>query len=98
MHSSIIESIKDLRRLEVNYNGGPRIIEAHCYGEGRKGHDLLRCFQVSGHSNSGKSEGWKLLIVPEIDSLKITSDNFNGPRPGYNSGGDSAIPTVYAML
>ncbi len=97
MNAILADAIEKMMVLEIEYNGGFRIIEPHCYGKGAKGQELLRCYQLSGHSNSGKM-GWKLMRVEDINHMNSTGNSFSSPREGYNPNGDKAIPTVFAML
>jgi len=97
MNAMLANAIEKMMVLEIEYNGGTRIIEPHCYGEGTKGQELLRCYQTSGYSESGKM-GWKLMRVEDIGHMGPTGDSFSRPREGYNPNGDKAIPTVFAML
>lgn len=98
MDSTIVQAIANRRVLSIHYNGGARIIEPHCYGLGSSGQELLRCFQVSGHSNSNTPTGWKLMTASNIRNISSQGDTFPGPRPGYNPNRDPAIPTIYGKL
>lgn len=51
MNQIICEAIKSKRTLSLNYGGGARVVEPHCYGVSRSGEELLRAYQTSGHSN-----------------------------------------------
>lgn len=98
MLNQLAAAIRSRQVLRISYGGGERIIEPHCCGYGSKNQGLLRCFQVSGFSQSGKPHDWKLMRVDEIDSCTPTGDTFEGERPGYNPLGDKAIPRVVAKL
>jgi len=45
---------------------------------------VLRGYQISGYSNSGRPVDWKLFRVAEMSNLSITSEYFDGIRPFYN--------------
>jgi len=97
MHDTICEAIENRLMLRLSYNGGQRLIEPHCYGEGNKGHDLLRVFQVDGFSVRGGIPDWRLFIVNKVSDLTLTNIEFDGPRDGYNPD-DPAMAEVYCAL
>lgn len=84
MNQDIVAAIREARVLRVHYGGGERLIEPHCYGRGSEGQELLRCFQVSGHSNSGQPFGWKLFSVRGLRVIELTTEVFDTPRTDYN--------------
>ncbi|GAB6037152.1 hypothetical protein JCM15519_17110 [Fundidesulfovibrio butyratiphilus] len=94
---TVAEAIRGHRTLNLWYNGGMRTVEPHCCGYGTSGQGLLRCWHVSGHSQSGAGAGWHLFTVAEIRDCTI-GEEFQGTRPHYNSAGDKAIPRVVAKL
>lgn len=95
----ICKAIDEMKRLKIVYRGGgERIIEPHAYGYDRKGERKLRAYQVSGYSESGGSEGWKMFIVSYITEFKLGDDKFGGPREEYNPQGDEMIPHIICML
>ena len=72
-------------------------MEPHCYGVSRDRKELLRAYQIGGHSKSGQSEGWKLFRLDDVIDLSVTDDSFQGPCPLYNPN-DKAMATVYCCL
>ena len=97
MNAQICEAITGRRRLRCFYNGGSRVVEPHVYGAGREGVDLLRVFQVSGHSNSGVPTGWKLFHADALSEITLTDETFPAPRAEYNSD-DEVMATIYCRL
>jgi hypothetical protein len=101
MESIICDAINTHRVLKIYYprgfRGGYRFIEPHCCGVGKANEELLRAFQTSGHSNSNKPHDWKLLTVAEIESIVMTGDEFQAPRPGYVRN-DLQILRIYCQL
>lgn len=97
MNQIICEAIKSKRILNLNYGGGARVVEPHCYGVSRSGEELLRAYQTSGHSNSGESSGWKLFTVREISNIQLGAGAFSGSRPLYN-GNDPSMEFIYSAL
>jgi len=93
----IIDAIHQKRVLKLWYGGGDRLIEPHCYGMGREGQGLLRCFQISGFSSSNAPFAWKLLTVAEIQDPSLTDQTFPTPRTDYNPQ-DKAMARVIAAL
>ncbi|XRP96253.1 hypothetical protein ACO3UB_04730 [Methanocaldococcus sp. 16A] len=63
-----------------------------------KGSKKLRAYQVSGYSESGNSEGWKLFNVEDIRDIEILNEQFNKPRPGYNRYEDRHIPDIICKI
>lgn len=96
--SVICNAIENLELLEIDYNGGSRIVEPHRLGESSNGNELLSCYQISGHSNSGRSEGWKRMKVENIDSVRPAGKNFYGPREGYNPDGERGMVDIYCDI
>jgi hypothetical protein len=97
MDPRICEAIRERRVIRFFYGGGYRLVEPHCYGVSRDGKELLRGYQISGHSESGQSEGWKLFRLDGMSDLSVTDDSFEGPHPLYNLN-DKAMATVYCCL
>ncbi|RLA99334.1 MAG: hypothetical protein DRG83_13180 [Deltaproteobacteria bacterium] len=97
MRPELCDAIRSQRLVHFFYRGGFRTVEPHCYGISTAGNEVLRAYQVEGHSESGKPIGWKLFRVSEMSSLTIMSEQFAGPRPGYNPE-DSAMQTIFCRL
>lgn len=93
----IVKAIDEKRVLSIFYDGGVRKVAPCCYGNGKKGQALLRCWQISGFSRSGNVPAWKLMSVEKIQNVQILDENFNIPD-GYNHAGDKAIPNVIAKI
>ena len=97
MNQVICDAIKNKSVLEFHYDGQNRVVEPHAHGRSTAGNDVLRCYQVSGGSNSGEVPAWKMMTVNKITSLKATGNSFSGPRPGYKKG-DRGMKTIYCEL
>jgi hypothetical protein len=82
--SSICEAIKKRRRLEIQYHGQTRVLEAHIVGRSREGNWLMRGWQVRGGSNSGAPVGWKLIRLDELQSVIVLDETSLAPRSDYN--------------
>ena len=96
MNATILEAIQEQLVLELRYHGHSRFVEPHAYGRDKDGDEILRCFQISGGSESGEQIGWKLLKVREAFSLDLTRESFT-PRPEYRRN-DKAMAYIFSQL
>lgn len=96
MDTTIAEAIRDMKVLELRYHGYSRFVEPHAYGRDKDGDEILRCFQTSGGSESGKRVGWKLLKVRDVFSLHLMKESFH-PRPEYRRN-DKAMVYIFSQL
>jgi hypothetical protein len=97
MNHTIINAIRQKKKLSLRYDGVMRIVEPHAYGVSKKGNELLRCYQIRGGHNSYTPHDWDLLTVTEITVLTDTGQHFACARPDYNRD-DKAMQTIYAQL
>jgi hypothetical protein len=96
VNQSICKAIKDQLILELRYHGYSRLVEPHAYGRDKNGDEVLRCYQVSGGSESDERMGWKLLKVGEVFSLSVTNDEF-GARVEYRRN-DKAMEYIFCQI
>lgn len=96
MSSEICDAISRRAVIAFDYDGGPRAVEPHCHGFSRQGKELLRGYQVSGYSQSGQSEGWKLFDLAKATGLYATGETFAFDRPQYNP--DDPAMTVHCCV
>ena len=96
MNTAIIQAIRERKLLDLRYGGYSRTVEPHAYGRDKDGDEVVRCFQVSGGSESGERVGWKLLKAREVFSLTQLETEFTA-RPEYKRG-DKAIVYVFEQL
>ena len=83
MHpSSPCEAIAKRRRLEIRYDGYPRVVEVHAVGRTKEGNWLMRVWQVRGGSSS-EPAGWKLMRLDEVGLVSISKEEAQVPRAGY---------------
>ena len=97
MRQMIIQAIRDRELVTFNYDGYPRTVEPHSYGQSSKGEELLRAYQVAGGSSSGSVQSWRLFKVEQINGFHQDGQQFSGPRPSYKRN-DSALDIIYAQL
>jgi len=96
MNQEIVEAIENQNVIEFYYDGELRVVEPHCYGITTAGNEGLRAFQIDGYSSTGKF-GWKMYDLGKANDITITQDQFDGPRPGYQTG-DKGLSTIYAEI
>jgi hypothetical protein len=96
MNPIISEAIQNKRILELRYHRYSRVVEPHAYGRDKSGEEVLRCYQISGGSESGERSGWKLLKVAEVSSLNITNNSFMR-RPDYRRN-DKDMAYIFCQL
>lgn len=96
MNREIVDAIENQSVIEFYYDGELRVVEPHCYGVTTAGNEGLRAFQIDGYSSTGKL-GWKMYDLGRADDITITENQFDEPRPGYQSG-DKGMLKIYAEL
>ena len=92
MNQTIVDSIRQKRRLHFTYNGTTRIAEPQCYGIGTRGTELLRVYQIEGGSQREP-----LFDVSKIKDLFALDEFFTRPGPHYKKN-DSAMATIFCQL
>ena len=97
MNKQICNAVRSKKLFQFYYNGGQRTVEPYCYAISRNGNELLRAFQISGYSASGKAQGWKLFSVNDMNNLLILDDTFNALRPEYNPD-DPVMVRIYCCI
>ena len=92
VNETIVQAIRDRRRLRFRYNGTVRIVEPQCHGLGTRGTELLRGCQLGGGSAPEA-----LFDVTKISDLVVLDERFERPGPHYRKD-DSAMKTIFAQL
>ena len=92
--STICEAIAGRRLLSLNYAGGRRTVEPHQLGYTSPGNLALSGWQTSGHSQSGESSGWKIMLVESMTQVRVLDDVFPAPRPGYKPAPNDRIQSA----
>lgn len=93
----LVSAIRDQKRVLVDYNGHRRLLEPHAVGRCKNGNVLLRAWQESGGSNSGRPSGWKLITVGRLQIAETDEGTFAAPRPQYKRG-DRAMREIFQEL
>jgi hypothetical protein len=96
VNRELCTAIENLQIVELRYSGYSRTVEPHAYGRDKSGDEILRCYQISGGSESGEREGWKLLKVREVYSLHPTKNKFM-LRANYKKG-DKTMEFIFCQV
>ena len=97
MNPIICQAVNQMSLLEFEYDGGPRLVQPHCYGLSTAGNPVLRAYQLSGTSKSGAPVDWKLFNVNKMSNIRISSQSFDKAHEGYKPN-DSAMTIIYCQL
>lgn len=97
MNTNICAAIAKRAVIQFYYDGGTRTVEPHCHGTSRSGNEVLRGYQIAGHSESGNSVEWKLYDASKISSLVDTGKTFLDNRPGYNPS-DKGMSSIHCHV
>lgn len=102
---SVRKSIQDKQKIIMYYDGdepggkGLRLIEPVALGRSKKNNLVLRAWDEEGASHRGflgtrPMPGWRLFKLDKIVSYKPTGENFDSPRPNYNTTGDKDMTSI----
>ena len=102
---SVRKSIEDKQQIIMYYDGdepggrGLRLIEPVALGRSKRGNLVLRAWDEEGASHRGylgtrPMPGWRLFKLDKILSYKPSGENFNTPRPNFNSTGDKDMTSI----
>lgn len=91
----ICSAIKSKNLIQFNYEDGTRLVEPYCYGLTSKDKEVLRAYQVKGHSRSGNPVGWKLFSVSKIENIKVIKKFF---AIGHHYSAEPVIKTIYCCI
>lgn len=91
------QALREGKCLQISYDNWTRIVEVHAVGYSSDGNGLMRVWQVRGGSNSGETQGWKLLRLDETWNYGVTNESSQAPRRGY-ARGDKAMARIICQL
>lgn len=103
MHSSVsipdilMKGLYERRCISLRYDGFVRVVEPYTIGVSRAGNPVVRVWQVSGGSHSGRSSGWRLLEIYKISNASVIDATFQPTRLGYNPN-DKDMLQVYHTI
>jgi hypothetical protein len=81
------EALRTGKRLALNYDGFPRVVEVHAVGRTQENNWVMRVWQVRGGSVHNEPVGWKLMRLDEASSGRMLDNEVsNAPRTGYKRG------------
>ena len=93
----VLDAVDNKYHVSIHYGdkGGRRIIQPMAYGSTSKG-PVVRAFQVSGPSESGKPTGWKFFRTDSISKwTPMRNKHFSEPPDDsygvYNRTGDKSM-------
>jgi hypothetical protein len=92
INPTLVESIRDKRRLRLTHHGRERLVEPQCYGMGHTGNALLRVHQLEGGTQREP-----LLTVAKFSNLTVLDEHFDRAGPNCKRD-DSAMKTIFAQL
>lgn len=98
MTPEICRAMRQRLLIVINYQGATRTLEPHICGVANGGHDLLRAYQINAGGKPGEANGWKLIKVDEILSLRVLAQGFGGPRADYQRGDPAFSRRIYCEL
>jgi hypothetical protein len=87
---------KVLCRL-TDTDGQMRLVEPYMVYKSSRGKRLFHCYQVGGHSESGRPVGWKNPEVSSFVAAEVTAEQFH-ERPEYNPSNSKMFVDVYFAL
>jgi hypothetical protein len=98
LEQTVVQAAKGLRVCELTDLGGnTRIVEPCMVYTSTKGKRLFHCYQLSGFSERGQSQGWKNPEVESFTAVEVLQDNFK-PRPEYNPFNLKMFPVVHFAI
>ena len=97
MEAIVIAAIKNKRVLSFFYDRTPRVVEPQTYGISTAGHPVLRGYQVTGGSKSGRTTGLRLYELAKMEGLRDTGIRFAQAQPQHQRK-DSAMSRVIISL
>lgn len=82
MQSAMIKG----KAIQFEYDGLPRVVEAHAIGYSRTGRLCFRGFQIDGESKTGLVPEWRLFLLDKMVITTIAEVTSMAPREGYVRG------------
>jgi hypothetical protein len=97
--NEICNAIKNLKLISFIYKDYERVVEPHQLGFNKADNLALSAFWIRGYSSSDDTKpGWRAYLVDEISNVRVLSESFSGPRPGYQKAPNSLIPEESKLI
>lgn len=89
-----ISAIDKKKLMSLTYDGVERLVEVHAVGISGQNNPVMRVFQISGGSQSGEKDGWKLMKLSKAANFRLMDFPSEAPREGY-AADDSAMKEIF---
>jgi hypothetical protein len=98
----LCRAIRTRNLVRFYYNGdkvpGERIVEPHLVAYTAADNLALSAWFLRGSSESQQTQRWREYLISEMTSVVSLSEQFAGPRPGYNPSGGKKLHNVQCAL
>lgn len=91
----ICSAINSRQLIQFNYEDSTRIVEPYCYGLSKDDNEVLRAYQIKGHSKSGHPVGWKLFRASKMENIIVNDEFF---AIGHHYGAEPVIKKAYCCI
>ena len=95
-------AIRNRNIVQFNYTGddapGTRTVEPHMIAYTTSDNLVLSAWLLSGSSESQQVQRWREYLLSEMTNITTLSEQFPGPRPGYNPYGGKKLHNVQCAL
>lgn len=95
-HDLLLKAISGKPLINSTYKNKSRVAEPHDYGI-QDGIRRVLCYQIGGHTNTGRLPSWRLFDVDDMQSVQISDCTFAGNRPP-ESGKHHGWEVVFARV
>ena len=96
IHDLLLKAILGKRLINFTYKNKRRIAEPHDYGI-QNGIRRLLCYQIGGHTNTGRLPSWRLFDLDDMKDVQISDRTFAGNRPP-ESGKHHSWEVIFARV
>jgi hypothetical protein len=93
-----IEAANQLKLIQLtDFFGNFRIVEPYMIYDSTKGKLCFHCYQLEGHSDSGKAFGWKNPEVNSFEFSEIINSSYR-QRSEYNPFNETMFVNVHFSI
>jgi hypothetical protein len=98
LEERVVQAARGFALCELtDSEGNIRTIEPYMVYTSTKGKRLFHCYQLSGFSERGQTQGWKNPEVESFVEVQVLQDKFE-PRPEYNPFNLKMFPVVHSAI